>query len=82
MIRFPYSEMTKTTFLRLVAPILFTALPGAADSLSGKLVDPQGAAVAQAEVSLSSRTGGRVEQDDHLSDRRLQLPGHCRGPIP
>lgn len=54
--------MTTTKFLRLVAPIAFLAAPLAADSLTGKVMDPQGAAVPQADVSLFDRNSGNLRK--------------------
>jgi len=74
--------MTNSTLLRLLAPIVFTTLPLVADSLTGKLTDPQGATVAKAEVSLFSRTSGRVSKTTTSETGEFSFPDVAGGRLP
>ena len=50
--------MCKSSFARLLASLLALGLPMVADSLTGKVVDPQGAVVANAELRVLDQSSG------------------------
>ena len=54
--------MSTSPFLRRCAFFFALSLPLAADSLTGKVVDPQGAVVANADVTLYDRNSGNVRK--------------------
>ncbi|MEO5923174.1 MAG: TonB-dependent receptor [Bryobacteraceae bacterium] len=52
--------MTKSSFVRSLGLIVAMGMPLLADSLTGKVVDPQGAVVANARLSLSDQNSGNM----------------------
>jgi vitamin B12 transporter len=58
---------------------LLFAIPAAADSLSGRVVDPDGAAVANAEITLLHRTSGNVRKTTTSASGDYSFPNLAPG---